>query len=270
MFEENIAQYYKNILSILEKARKSPWTRMAFWGGVAWLLYQQMFIWGFALFVIYEGWAEECISSKSVEYYEKAFDRLDKTGKHTWNWAAFFGGITWLLYRKMYLYAFVFTIMYFGMDVLLGIYAVPYMGGESGMLAAYVILIELVLLRMSLMLLAYSSLSFFDRFAYHFANGWSNVENWEIWTLVALCIFIVSRACLGYFGDSWYYGEVKEKIREGYHLEDQHCPTSIPSCFSGLSFLLGLVTLSSSKIYAVDRKSIRTYLNPKRKTSHPC
>lgn len=264
MSEKSVTQYCEKFSSVLEKARKSPWTRMAFWGGVAWLLYQQMFIWGFALFVIYEGWAEECISSKSVEYYEKAFDRLDKTGKHTWNWAAFFGGITWLLYRKMYLYAFVFTIMYFGMDVLLGIYAVPYMGGESGMLAAYVILIELVLPRMSLMLLAYSSLSFFDRFAYHFANGWSNVENWEIWTLVALCIFIVSRACLGYFGNSLYYRIVRKRIKEGYYLIDEH-PTSIISCFGSIFYLFGLDShpkLESKHV--VNKESIRDYLNPDR------
>ena len=86
MFKENIPQYYKNILSILEKIRKYPCTRVVFLGGVAWLLYQQMFIWGLVLFVIYWAWAEESISSKSrAEYYEKAFDRLEKTGKHTWN-----------------------------------------------------------------------------------------------------------------------------------------------------------------------------------------
>ena len=77
MPKKGIMQYYEKFSSVLEKARKSPWTRVAFWGGVAWLSYQQMFIWGVALFVVYEGWAEECISSKSVEYYEKAFDRLD-------------------------------------------------------------------------------------------------------------------------------------------------------------------------------------------------
>ena len=264
MSKESITQYYEKFSSVLEKARKSPWNRVAFLGGVAWLLYQQMFIWGFALFVIYGGWADECISSKSVEYYEKAFSRLEETGKHTWNWAAFFGGITWLLYRKTYLYAIAFTIMYFGMDVLLGIYAVPDMGGESGMAATYIILFEILLPRVCLMLLAYSSICFSGKFVYHFTNGWSNVETWEIWTVAIFLTFIITRICLGYFGNSWYYGEVKDKIKKGYHLKKRHCPTSIPSCFSGLSFLLGLVTLSSSKKYTVDKKSIRAYLNPNR------
>ena len=86
MSEKSVTQYCEKFSSVLEKARKSPWNRVAFLGGVAWLLYQQMFIWGLVLFVIYWAWAEESISSKSrAEYYEKAFDRLEKTGKHTWN-----------------------------------------------------------------------------------------------------------------------------------------------------------------------------------------
>lgn len=254
---------YEDVLAILEKARKSPWIRAVFLGGIAWLLYQGMFIWGLALFVIYWRWIEECISSESrAEYYEKAFDRLEKTGKHTWNWAAFFGGITWLLYRRMYLYAFVLTIVYFGMDILLGIYAVSNMGGESGMLAAYVILCELVLPRMSLGLFVYSLCHLADKFVYYFANGWVNIENCEIWIIIALSVFITTRICLGYFGNSWYYGEVKEKIYEGYHLMDRFSPTSILSCFGSVFFLLGLISPSSSKIYTINKENIRAYLRP--------
>ena len=176
-----------------------------------------------------------------------------------------------MLYRKMYLYAFVFTLLYFGMDVLLGIYAVPNMGGESGMLAAYVILIELVLPRMSLMLLAYSSLSFFDRFAYHFANGWSNVENWEIWMIAVLAVFIITRIYLGYFGNAIYYRIVKKRIKKGYHQVDDAHPTSILSCFGSIFYLLGLgYHYTSEQRHLVDKKSISAYLNPKRKTSLPC
>ncbi len=257
---------YEDVLAILEKARKSPWIRAVFLGGVAWLLYQGMFIWGLALFVIYWRWAEEGISNKSrAEYYEKAFDRLEKTGKHTWNWSAFFGGITWLLYRKMYLYAFVLTIMYFGMDVLLGIYAVPNMGGESGMAAVYMILLEIVVPRISLGLFVYSLCHLANKFVYYFANGWVNIENWEIWIIAALSVFIATRICQGYFGNSLYYRTVRKKIQEGYHLKAEYCPTSIPSCFSGLSFFFGLITLSSSKIYTVNKDSIRAYLSPNRR-----
>ena len=47
------------------------------------------------------------------KYYEKAFDHLEKTGKHTWNWAAFLFGELWMAYRKMYLYTlFVSIIIY--------------------------------------------------------------------------------------------------------------------------------------------------------------
>jgi len=46
-----------------------------------------------------------------AKYYEKAFDRLEKTGKHTWNWAAFFGGFSWMGYRKIYLLEMVFSFI---------------------------------------------------------------------------------------------------------------------------------------------------------------
>ncbi|GHT91703.1 hypothetical protein FACS1894122_04510 [Alphaproteobacteria bacterium] len=36
------------------------------------------------------------------EYYLAAFKKLEDSGKNTWNWAAFFGGELWLLYRKMF------------------------------------------------------------------------------------------------------------------------------------------------------------------------
>ncbi|MBO6056171.1 MAG: DUF2628 domain-containing protein [Alphaproteobacteria bacterium] len=47
-----------------------------------------------------------------AEYYEKAFDRLEKTGKHTWNWAAFLWGFSWMRYRKIYLSEIAFCFIY--------------------------------------------------------------------------------------------------------------------------------------------------------------
>jgi len=42
--------------------------------------------------------------SKKTEYYNEKFNQIIKTGnKKTWNWAAFFFNILWLLYRKMYI-----------------------------------------------------------------------------------------------------------------------------------------------------------------------
>ena len=43
---------------------------------------------------------------KNQMFYQEKFDRIIKTGdKKTWNWAAFFLSIYWMLYRKMYLQA---------------------------------------------------------------------------------------------------------------------------------------------------------------------
>ena len=63
--------------------------------------------------------SEDPINIDRAEYYLKAFERYEKEDKHTWNWPAFFFGGTWLLYRKMYLYAFIFGIAdYLGFKLL--------------------------------------------------------------------------------------------------------------------------------------------------------
>ena len=42
----------------------------------------------------------------NADYYQKAFNRIDETGKkQCWNWAAFFGGNMWAWYRKINGYA---------------------------------------------------------------------------------------------------------------------------------------------------------------------
>ncbi len=42
--------------------------------------------------------------SQNIYFYQEKFNLINKTGKKiTWNWAAFFLSIYWMLYRKMYL-----------------------------------------------------------------------------------------------------------------------------------------------------------------------
>jgi len=48
---------------------------------------------------------------ENAQYYKKAFERLEKENKNTWNWAAFLLNVVWMLYRKMYLYAFMFQVV---------------------------------------------------------------------------------------------------------------------------------------------------------------
>lgn len=45
------------------------------------------------------------------DYYINAFRKLKREGKNSWNWSAAIFGATWLIYRKMYLYAFLFTLL---------------------------------------------------------------------------------------------------------------------------------------------------------------
>lgn len=49
---------------------------------------------------------------KNQEFYEKKFRKMENTGKsRSWNWAAFFMGIYWMIYRKMYFKAGAFFIL---------------------------------------------------------------------------------------------------------------------------------------------------------------
>ena len=49
---------------------------------------------------------------KNQKFYEEKFRKMDETGKSiSWNWAAFFMGIYWMIYRKMYFKAIAFFIL---------------------------------------------------------------------------------------------------------------------------------------------------------------
>ena len=58
-----------------------------------------------------EGLYEAILGEKNRTYYLAKFKEFDQQGpglKASWNWAAFFGGGIWLLYRKMYGWFFAF------------------------------------------------------------------------------------------------------------------------------------------------------------------
>jgi hypothetical protein len=45
-------------------------------------------------------------------YYQRAFQHFEKGGKVRWNWMAFFFNSLWMIYRRMYLYALVYFILF--------------------------------------------------------------------------------------------------------------------------------------------------------------
>ncbi len=56
---------------------------------------------------------------KNADYYLQKFEYFEKTGSSiSWNWAAFGFGIFWMVYRKMYLYAFLALIFILFLNVL--------------------------------------------------------------------------------------------------------------------------------------------------------
>lgn len=49
---------------------------------------------------------------KNEKFYNKKFKKMNETGKSvSWNWAAFFMGIYWMVYRKMYFKAAAFFLL---------------------------------------------------------------------------------------------------------------------------------------------------------------
>ncbi len=49
---------------------------------------------------------------KNEKFYEKKFKKMRETGKSiSWNWAAFFMGIYWMIYRKMYFKSAAFLLL---------------------------------------------------------------------------------------------------------------------------------------------------------------
>ncbi|MBO7454434.1 MAG: DUF2628 domain-containing protein [Alphaproteobacteria bacterium] len=56
----------------------------------------------------------ELFNQRNTEYYQQVFDRLEKENKITFNFAAGFFPILWLVYRKMYGWAILFVLAGFG------------------------------------------------------------------------------------------------------------------------------------------------------------
>ncbi len=57
---------------------------------------------------------------RNVDYYIRAFDKLEKTGTNTFNNAAAYFGCAWMLYRKMYFYAAIAFVCQIMLTIILG------------------------------------------------------------------------------------------------------------------------------------------------------
>ena len=62
---------------------------------------------------IFEFW-----NQRNTEYYQEAFERLEKEDIVTFNFAAAFGPYWWMIFRKMYGWAILFAIVYRGLKML--------------------------------------------------------------------------------------------------------------------------------------------------------
>lgn len=175
----------------------------------------------------------------SERYYTEAFELLDKSGRHTWNWAAFFFGPCWMAYRKMYLYALLVLLL-----------AYP----AVGVLATFISGVLCILFPIC-----------FASGAFAFSTG--------MWMF--FCMPLIVHCLYGYFGNALYYRIIRRRVSEGYHLIDQYQPTSIMASLSCgiLGFIIYVSDLIVRNIYfskqkkqensncEISRQNIITYLN---------
>lgn len=91
------------------------------------------------------------VGPKNADYYARQFERIERQGSAaSWNWPAFFITSIWLLYRKMWLNAFLYWLV---LPFLLGVVAalvMSFVGVNAGNLVYYgsYFLISLVLMPM--------------------------------------------------------------------------------------------------------------------------
>ncbi|AIK95584.1 DUF2628 domain-containing protein [Candidatus Odyssella acanthamoebae] len=63
-------------------------------------------------------------------FYECAFNKIVGGKIFTWNWAAFFFTVCWMLYRKMYLLAFLISLLRVGVFIGIGTWINDFQGGS--------------------------------------------------------------------------------------------------------------------------------------------
>lgn len=75
---------------------------------------------------------------ETTQYYLDAFEKLDKNGKHTWNWAAFFMLGIWFGYRKMYLESVVLYVINLILDEIADYFIAMY--SENGWFVFFILI----------------------------------------------------------------------------------------------------------------------------------
>ncbi|MDR2766665.1 MAG: DUF2628 domain-containing protein [Holosporaceae bacterium] len=130
------------------------------------------------------------IKNDTAHYYLASFEKLEKEKTFTWNWAAFFLGVEWLLYKKTYL-------CYMMVNITISIFV----GSVAGII-----------------------LNFLDA-------SWStrieSLFNVKGLLYLALLLRLTQSVVMVRYANSLYYGNLKKKIRRGYHLSGKYQPSNV-------------------------------------------
>lgn len=78
------------------------------------------------------------VGGKYAHYYKEKFDQITpKKQMAGFNLAAFFLGVMWLFYRKMYVYGFIAILLFFVMGIIETMLGISGTGGSIGLAVAF-------------------------------------------------------------------------------------------------------------------------------------
>ncbi|MBR1733956.1 MAG: DUF2628 domain-containing protein [Alphaproteobacteria bacterium] len=169
---------------------------------------------------------------KRSDYYIKAFKKLEQKETHTWNWSAFFFSSLWMVYRKMYFYSIIGSVL-------------------SCILFFFLLII--------------GSLCFGN-------GNLETTSSNMIFGVICLLSWGILGSVYGYYGNYWYRNLIEIRILRGYHKVVKFRPTSwiAPFCSPLIIFFGDLISknvqLDKYKLKPEDKvptlENISNYLEP--------
>ena len=156
------------------------------------------------------------------QFYRSAFERINARKPAGYNHAGLFFGVAWLLYRRMYLYAFVTISLYLLFSGFLTSYWCKRYALDIFILSLKIDQNVLAQLIESYGLLAAQHLGFFQPLPtfWHYCSHFivSSLSHIIIFIGAFFCVHLFFGLCLGFLGNRLYVGHIRKKMRKGYHL----------------------------------------------------
>ncbi|MDP4725438.1 MAG: hypothetical protein NWR39_00430 [Pseudomonadota bacterium] len=156
------------------------------------------------------------------QFYRSAFERINAGKPAGYNHASLFFGGAWLLYRRMYLYAFITISLYF---LCVGFLANYWYRTYPLDILILSLKIDQRVFTQLLESYGLAVVGYFD-LVQPLPTFWSNcthlimsgLSHSTIFMGILFCVHQLFGMCLGFFGNRLYVRHIRKKMRKGYHL----------------------------------------------------